>query len=681
MSITKKLYFLIFITILGFISLVSLTHYFDTLIHDLDEDIQNQQNKLLIGTFISDDINVIDAQFSQLAILGNSKRARKNLSNKIDEVIIRLKDSLKILQNGGTLTRTIKLNIAGISSSVKKVKYIKSNNSAALEVIDLLPKVINIHQMVAQVNTLLALRTKYKKEKNTKKYIETIKKIKRYYKTTPAYFQRMSENINRLLYEGDIEYKKIKKQICLKKQKYFRLKIFFISITIIIVLILGLWITFNINKANKELLKLNKNLKAQEKSIKAILDGQSNIVIVSDGIRMIQANDTIVEFFDQFNTVEDFTSQHACICDFFKEYNNDPLYILKKDYDGLNWLEYILQNPHKDFKVIMNSGHDDHHFSIQANKKYISEKDFIIIVSLNDITAEIKSKLELADLNNNLESIIEAKTEELQQLNNNLERKIQEEVDKNRQKDQQMIQQSRFAALGEMIGNIAHQWRQPLSAISSTASGMQLQLELDIASKEEINKSYEDIIGYTEFLTQTIEDFRSFMKQDSNVVEFDINDVVQKAIGITSAGFKDHDIKLITHFSETPLKVMGSPSKLSQVFLNILNNAKDAIVENKIDPGYVDLITKQENDQYIITIQDNAGGIPKNIIDKVFDPYFTTKHQSQGTGIGLYMSKDIVEKHMNGIITVENKIATIEGKEFSGACFIIKIPQQIKEDV
>jgi signal transduction histidine kinase len=326
----------------------------------------------------------------------------------------------------------------------------------------------------------------------------------------------------------------------------------------------------------------------------------------------------------------------------------------------------------------MNNGRNDHHFLLTANKKILdAQGSFIIIVSLNDITTQIRSQLELANLNNNLESLIDTKTQELQELNSTLEIRIQEELAKNRDKDKQMIQQSRFAALGEMIGNIAHQWRQPLSAISSTASGTEVQMELGLASNDDIKKSLGDIKGYVEFLTQTIEDFRGFFKEDKNIVEFNICDVLQKSLSITSATYKDNSIEVIIDTQVNTLISLGMPSELSQVFLNVLNNARDATIENKVKETYVHIHSEQTETDNIIYIQDNAGGIPEHIMEKIFDPYFTTKHQSQGTGIGLYMSKDIVEKNMNGKISVENITQTFDDITYTGACFKISIPRNL----
>jgi len=264
---------------------------------------------------------------------------------------------------------------------------------------------------------------------------------------------------------------------------------------------------------------------------------------------------------------------------------------------------------------------------------------------------------------------------ELKKLVFNLEGQIEQEVLKNRQKDRQMILQSRFATMGEMIGNIAHQWRQPLSAISSTASSMQLQIDLNIATNEEINKSYSDIMKYIAFLTQTIEDFRGFFREDKEIVEFDMLNVLHKAYDIVSSTYKINLVDVIFSQNKSILKSLGYPHELSQVFLNILNNARDVLIEREIDTKIVYISSSQNEFFNIVTIQDNAGGIPSHIIDKVFDPYFTTKHQSQGTGIGLYMSKDIVEKHMKGKISVCNKAFEVSSNEYFGACFEIAIPR------
>ncbi len=275
-----------------------------------------------------------------------------------------------------------------------------------------------------------------------------------------------------------------------------------------------------------------------------------------------------------------------------------------------------------------------------------------------------------------LERALDISTSELRNFNDTLEDRIASEVEKNREKDQKLLTQSRYAGMGEMIGNIAHQWRQPLSAISSTASGMNLQIELELATTNDISKAFLKIVEYTNFLTQTIDDFRGYMKEDKEKISFDVLEVFSKSKSIVEAVYKNNDISLIVSKGEFQSHSFGYSSELAQVFLNILNNAKDALIEHKKDDRRVYVEIVDEKDYNTIRITDNAGGIPVDIINKIFDPYFTTKHKSQGTGIGLYMSKDIVEKNMTGELSVKNVALTLDGLEYKGACFTISIPKE-----
>ncbi len=277
-----------------------------------------------------------------------------------------------------------------------------------------------------------------------------------------------------------------------------------------------------------------------------------------------------------------------------------------------------------------------------------------------------------------LERALEISTSELRNFNDTLEERIVSEVEKNREKDKKLLTQSRYAGMGEMIGNIAHQWRQPLSAISSTASGMNLQIELNLTSEEDITKSFSKIIEYTNFLTQTIDDFRGYLKEDKEKVLFDNLDILWKSKSIVEAVYKNNDIALNIKNGKFRSQSFGYPSELAQVFLNILNNAKDALIEHKQTDRRVYVNIVDEPLYNTIKIIDNAGGIPENIVTKIFDPYFTTKHQSQGTGIGLYMSKDIVEKNMQGDLSVKNVNIMIDGLQYLGACFTISIPKASK---
>jgi len=223
----------------------------------------------------------------------------------------------------------------------------------------------------------------------------------------------MSENIKRLLYEGDIELQKLTKEIKEQKTKYLQIKMTFMVVVIFVVAIFGFWLSRIINKENLQLANLNKELKIKENSVKAILNAQTNMITVTNGKKMIQGNDAIADFFDQFDTLEDFMKKHECICDMFKKDVPDDTYITKKMYGEKTWVEYILDNKDIDFKAILNNGREDHHFSVVANKKIIDDEgNFIIVVSLSDITNVIKAKMELENLNNNLETLVDIKTEE-----------------------------------------------------------------------------------------------------------------------------------------------------------------------------------------------------------------------------------------------------------------------------
>lgn len=249
---------------------------------------------------------------------------------------------------------------------------------------------------------------------------------------------------------------------------------------------------------------------------------------------------------------------------------------------------------------------------------------------------------------------------------------IAQDISELKKKDYVLSQQSKMASLGEMLGNIAHQWRQPLSLISTLSTGMKLKKELDSLSSEEFYEAMDNINNTTQFLSQTIDDFRKFFQHNKDRTEFLINDVFDKTLKIVSAQFTNHDISIIKDISDT--KVLALENELLQVLINILNNARDALLEQREDKRFIFIDVYEEKENLIIKIRDNAYGIPDDIIDKVFEPYFSTKHQQQGTGIGLYMSEEIVTKHLDGKIEVENIKYSYENEEYKGAEFKISLP-------
>ncbi|MEA3316039.1 MAG: HAMP domain-containing sensor histidine kinase [Campylobacterota bacterium] len=670
---SKKLILLIIIFLFGFISLYTVNIFVNNLINSLDNKVVHFEQKSTIGKFIYYDILEIKALISELSTNTSNQTSRDSIGIKIDEKLKIIEKTLDILKNGGTLNRKIYLNI---TNQIKTIKYeIVKNKEFLLKGID----ISKINYIKEKINLLLIQKERFLKEKNTQKVLNNIKELKRYYNTLTPFFANISKNIEKVLYDSDIEYKALREEIELKKERLSQIKLSVIIITVLIVLILGYFIIRNLNRDSKLLFDILQKQEKQEKATRAILDAQSNIIIVSNGAKMIDANQPLYDFFPKYKNFEEFNKNIKCICNFFETKIPNEEYIIKKEYNGLNWNEYIEQSPNNNFKVIMKKNGVKHHFLIKATKTTLDENtgESVVIITLNDITQEINSHIKLESMNKNLELIVKNKTKELQELNENLEQKIIIETQKVRDKEKQMTEQARFAAMGEMIGNIAHQWRQPLSAINTTASGMLLQLQLGISTNEEIEDSYNNIMDYVSFLTQTIEDFRGFFKEDKENIDFNILETLTKTMSITHAVYKDYDINIIKDdFNDVELISNGMPSELSQVFLNILNNAKDVLVEKNIKEKYVDISYDTNQNNNIIYIHDIAGGIPEDIIGKIFDPYFTTKHQSQGTGIGLYMSKDIVEKHMLGKLTVSNKALKIKDNNYFGACFKIEIPKK-----
>jgi len=241
-----------------------------------------------------------------------------------------------------------------------------------------------------------------------------------------------------------------------------------------------------------------------------------------------------------------------------------------------------------------------------------------------------------------------------------------------KEKERFIFQQSKMAAMGEMLENIAHQWRQPLSVISTAATGTKMEKEFGLSDEKTEIERLTLINDSAQFLSQTIDDFRDFFKQGKEKETFFISEAIQKTLMIVQSKFKNRNIKIKKEIVD--VEITEFKSELIQVLMNILNNARDVLENRENDERFVTIGVLPNTKNVNITIHDSGGGIPEKIRDKIFEPYFTTKHQSQGTGIGLYMSEEIITKHMKGTISVENKNYEIDGRSFNGALFTISIP-------
>ncbi|ADG94031.1 multi-sensor signal transduction histidine kinase [Arcobacter nitrofigilis DSM 7299] len=258
---------------------------------------------------------------------------------------------------------------------------------------------------------------------------------------------------------------------------------------------------------------------------------------------------------------------------------------------------------------------------------------------------------------------------------------ITEKYEKDKKIEEQsqlLFNQSKMAAMGEMIENIAHQWRQPLSAISISASGLKLESEYKVLDNNKIEETLTNILDNTKYLSNTIDDFRKYFVKDKNLAKCNIKEVYKNTIKLLKPKFDTLNIEIKDEECED-LFTYTLENELVQCLMNIFNNAHDALVKNKTDKKYILIKISKKYDNIIIDIRDNAGGIDNNIIQKVFEPYFTTKHKSQGTGIGLYMTQEIVIKHLKGFIKVENVKYEIDGIIYKGASFKISLPQELKK--
>ena len=244
---------------------------------------------------------------------------------------------------------------------------------------------------------------------------------------------------------------------------------------------------------------------------------------------------------------------------------------------------------------------------------------------------------------------IEDQNTKLQDLNKNLEQRVDDEIEKNKYQKHMMFQQSRLAEMGEMISMIAHQWRQPISVISMGANNILVDIDLDCIEENTLRDHAQEIVDKTKELSSTIDDFRSFYKPNKQSVNINLEDVVEKSLNIIKSALKNNDIDLIKKYNSNETIELFD-SEIIHVVLNILKNALDSLSENKIKDKSI--IIKTENKK--ISIWNKGKGIPEDIIENIFEPYFSTKDEKNGTGLGLYMSKTIIENHHNGKLSVEN---------------------------
>ncbi len=295
------------------------------------------------------------------------------------------------------------------------------------------------------------------------------------------------------------------------------------------------------------------------------------------------------------------------------------------------------------------------HTLTNATTMYAQDGSMKTFAFMTDISNQIK-----------IQDDLKKRQDDIEELNNSLEFKIMQEVEKNREKEQMMYQQSRLASMGEMIGNIAHQWRQPLNIMALVMQDIYISDQLGTLTSKKVEDSYEKSNNLLQYMSQTIDDFRNFFKQGDEELAFSVKESLASVYSLISTNLSYNHIECEIKVEHDSI-IKGGLNEFKQVLINIINNAQEAIQSNtRAQKKKIDVLITQKNNQAVIHISDDGGGMKKEVINKIFDPYFTTKNQTQGTGLGLYMSKQIIENSMCGSLSAKNTNV--------GAEFTIKLP-------
>ena len=368
---------------------------------------------------------------------------------------------------------------------------------------------------------------------------------------------------------------------------------------------------------------------------------------------------------------------------YFNESTKKYNYVSYMTFNNLSWMIIVKEN---------NNKIDEYIFNVFLVILFIiSIIAFIIIMTAKKIVNNIVNPLELLTLNinkftndhsskidgnirsdYNIFTILIKNFKYMQKSIIDNEESLKQQIVQNQQKDKILNEQSKMAAMGEMIGNIAHQWRQPLSAISTAATGIIIQKEYNMFEEDKLVKTCSIINDNAQYLSRTIDDFKNFIKGDRTKKIFNLNNNIESFLHLVDSSIKNKQIKIILDLQED-IQIDGYENELIQCLINIFNNAKDALKEKNIGERLIFISTYINEDKTIIKIKDNAGGIQPEVLPHVFEAYFTTKHKSQGTGLGLNMTYNLIVNGMSGNIEVKNITYEYEGNNYSGAEFFISL--------
>lgn len=379
-----------------------------------------------------------------------------------------------------------------------------------------------------------------------------------------------------------------------------------------------------------------KRLQQNSEYLKKILDSQSNIVVINENEQLVDANKAFFDFFPRYDSVESFRKEHACICELFETVER-PGFLQARNGDKC-WIDVLNSEPDILHKAMIQTGGQAHIFTVHYEPLSLGTGKNI--VTFSDIT-------------------------ELETYQHSLEEKVKEEVEKRRQKEVQMLRQSKIAQMGEMITNISHHWRQPLNII-----GLNVQELRDAQRFGELTEPHlEEIVSQTMTvltkMSATLDQFREFVAAAPQKSTFTGAHSVQSVLELMMPAMESHFIQVETRLDES-VELYGDKNLLGQVLYNILHNAQEILVEREPEEKKIELILKKVGATAHITISDTGGGIDAAVLPRIFDPFFTTKERANKTGTGLYFAKSLIESEFGGAIKVSNMA--------KGASFTILLP-------
>ena len=356
--------------------------------------------------------------------------------------------------------------------------------------------------------------------------------------------------------------------------------------------------------------------------LETILNTSQSIILVTNGKELKTINNRFFEIFN-YKNLEDFRTKHKCICELFIKKENKNY--LQSEINGLEWNKYILLEPLLFHEVcIIDKNNNERIFQVESNSNFMEYSEDEQVITLTDITQLTINK-------------------------------------------KMIIEQSKFAAMGEMISMIAHQWRQPLTTLTLVLDKMNILNQFNQLDNKKFEQHYSKSINLIQYMSKTVNDFRKFFQDNDIREKILLEEVIYQSYELIEPALNKYSIisKIIIEADCQNLILKINSSKFSQVLLNLYKNSLDEFKTKHIENPFIQTKCFINEKYVLIEVLDNAGGIPQNIINKIFEPYFSTKSKN-GTGLGLYMSKIIIEQQLNGLIDVKNKNG--------GACFRIMLP-------